>query len=133
MARLNQIVSMLHEQRRDLLDQLSAIDRAIAALDGGESSTGGAAGRVAVTASPVAPEVPAELAESAVLPQRVTPRRMLSDAHKQALVVGKRKAREAKEAASGQAREMPADSFVPAIGRRGERQPPRLVKRPIAK
>lgn len=60
-------------------------------------------------------------------------RRVLSDSHKQALIVATRKAREAKDAAKGLAREMPADSFVPAIGTRGDRQPPRLVKRPIKK
>ena len=82
---------------------------------------------------PGEPDVPAEQLASAVLPRRVTPRRVLSDAHKHALIVGKRKAREATDAAKGLAREMPGDSFVPAIGTRGDRQPPRLVKRPITR
>jgi len=90
---------MLEERRRQLLDELDIVDKAIAAA-------------------------------TAVVPRRVTPKRMLSDSHRQALVVAKRKAREAHDAAKGLAREMPADSFVPAIGRRGERQAPRLVKRP---
>ncbi len=78
--------------------------------------------------------IPAEPATAAVRPTRVRPRRVLSDAHKHALTAGKRKAREAQDAAKGLAREMPADSFVPAIGtRRGDPQTPRLVKRPIKK
>ena len=125
MAKLNQIVSLLQEQRRELLDELSAVDRAIAALAGTGTET--------AKAPPGALDVPAETDPSTVLARRVTPRRVLSDAHRQALVVGKRKAREAKEAAKGLAREMPADSFVPAIGRRGDQHAPRLVKRPIAK
>jgi len=123
MVTLNRIVGMLQEQRRALLEQLDAVDRAIAALD----STGVA---VADT-GPAEPDLPAEPTPGAVLPRRVTPRRVLSDSHKQALVVGRRKAREARDAAKGLAREMPGDSFVPAIGTRGDRQPPRLVKRPI--
>ncbi len=68
-----------------------------------------------------------------VILNRIKSRRVLSDSHKEALVIGKRKARHAKEAAKGLARELPADSFVPAIGRRGDHQPPRLVKGPMKK
>ena len=125
MVTLNRILRMLQEQRRALLDQIDAVDKAIAALN----STGVA---VANT-QPGDPDVPAEEPASAVLPRRVTPRRVLSDSHKEALTVGRRKAREARDAAKGLAREMPGDSFVPAIGTRGDRQPPRLVKRPIRK
>ena len=82
---------------------------------------------------PVEPDVPAEQTASTILRRRVKPRRVLSDAHKQALIIGQRKAREAKDAAKGLARELPGDSFVPAIGTRGDGQPPRLVKRLIKK
>jgi hypothetical protein len=125
MATLKRIVDMLEAQRRELQDQLDAVGKAIAALN--------AAGRPAAEATPAEPDPPADGPASAVLPRRVTPRRMLSDSHKQALVVAKRKAREAHDAAKGLAREMPDDSFVPAIGRRGDRQAPRLVKQPITK
>jgi hypothetical protein len=55
---------------------------------------------------------------------------VLSDSHKQALIAGKRKAREAHDVAKGLAREMPDDAFVPAIGTRGDGQVPRLIKTP---
>ena len=125
MATLKQIVRMLEAQRRELLDQLDAIDRAIAALD-----TAGTDPAEARQASSV---VPAEDTAGTVLPRQVKARRVLTDAHKQALVAGRRRAREAHDVAKGLAREMPDDSFVPAIGIRGERQPPRLVKRPVKK
>ena len=125
MARLKQIVHMLEAQRRELLDQLDAIDRAIAAL--------GIAGTADAEARQASSVVPAEDTAGTVLPRQVKARRILTDAHKQALVAGRRRAREAHDVAKGRAREMPGDSFVPAIGTRGDRQPPRLVKRPVKK
>ena len=122
MATLNRIRKMLNEQRRTLLDQLDAVDRAIAALD--------SAGIAAADVAPAQPGVTTDKTAMPVVPRRVTPKRVLSDSHKEALVRGGRKAREAKAAAKGLAREMPDDGFVPAIGTRGEGQPPRLVRRP---
>ena len=121
MVKLNRVVSMLEEQRQELLNQLAAIDSAIAALH----SVGTPVGEE----RPAEPDVPVEDTPSEVLPRRVKPRRVLSDSHRQAVIVGKRNARSAKEAARGLARELPDDTFVPAIGKRGDRQPPRLVKR----
>ena len=112
---------MLEEQRRELLGQLDAVDRALAALNGAE--------KAAPETAPARPDAAAEPEAAAVVPNRVKSRRVLSDAHRQALVVGRRKAREARDAAKGLARELPPDSFVPAIGTRGDSQPPRLVKR----
>lgn len=114
MVETNHIRSLLEEKRRDLADQLNAVDRAIAALNG---------------AADVTTEHPA----SAEVPRVVKSRRVLSDAHKKAISTGKRRARAAKDAAKGLAREMPDDSFVPAIGTRGGSQAPRLVKRPPQK
>ena len=122
---LNPTLSMLEEQRGELLGQLDAIDRAITALNG--------AGTPVAETRPAEPDLPAEHTASAALPRRVKPRRVLSDSHKEAVRVGKRRARAAKDAAKGLAREMPDDSFVPAIRTRGDGQPPRLVKRPIKK
>ena len=121
MTNLMQIVRMLEGQRRELLDQLDAIDRAIAALGG-----------VGTTADVVASasEVPAEQVAGTVRPTRVKAKRVLSDSHKQALITGKRKARAAHDVAKGLAREMPDDAFVPAIGTRGNAQVPRLIKTP---
>ena len=110
---------MLEEKRLELADQLDAVDRALAAVNG--------------AGTPVAEVRPAEPSVSAVLPRSVKPRRVLSDAHKEAISTGKRRARAAKDAAKGLAREMPDDSFVPAIRTRGDDQSPRLVKRPIQK
>lgn len=123
MATLKQIVRMLEARRRELQDQLDAIDRAIAAL--------GSAGADAPEARPAAPDVRAEAAAGTVLPRQVKAKRVLTDAHKQALVAGRRRARDADDVAKGLAREMPGDGFVPAIGTRGERQTPRLIKRPV--
>ncbi len=122
---MNPMRSKLEEQRRELLDELGAIDRAIAALNSGGTS-------VAEVLSAEA-DVSDTHAASPVLPRRVKPRRVLSDSHKQAVTVGRRRARAAKDAAKGLAREMLEDSFVPAIGTRANSQPPRLVKRPIEK
>ena len=118
MITLDRILRDLEEQRRELLDQLAAVEKAIAAL--------------AAAAASRAPEsdAPAETGPGAIVARLVKPRRVLSDSHKQALVVSKRRAREIQEAAKGLAREKHDDSFVPAIGKRGDRQPPRLVKRP---
>lgn len=125
MADMNHIRSLLEEKRQELADQLDAIDRAIAAL-------GSAAAPVADT-GPEELDVPAVPPANAVIPRAVKSRRVLSDAHKKAISAGKRKARAAKDAAKGLAREMPDDSFVPAIKTRGKSQAPRLVKRPIQK
>lgn len=125
MVTLNKIKRMLDEQRRALLDQLDAVDRAIAALS--TAGTGGADTRSAE------PDAASDATAETVVATRIKTRRVLSDSHKQALVLGRRKAREAKDAAKGLAREMPPDSFVPATGMRGDHQPPRLVKRPVKK
>ena len=61
MAELNQIVSMLQEQRRELLHQLRAVDQAIAAL--------GSAGADVTETAPVMPVVAGDPAASAVLPR----------------------------------------------------------------
>ena len=95
----------LEAQRRQLLDQLAAVDAAIASLT-------------------------SEPAPDALVARRVKAKRVLSDAHKQALIVSKRRAREIQEADKGLAREKHDDSFVPAIRKGGDRQQPRLVKRP---
>ena len=126
MATLNQIVSMLQEQRRELLEQLSAVDRALAALEGGE-----AAAPATLPAAPAVVDAPAEARE--VLPRRVTARRVMTDPHREAVIAGKRRARNVREAAKGLARELPDEGFVPAIRRRGDDQAPRLVKRSITK
>lgn len=120
MIDLNDAVSLLHAKRKELSDQLDAVDKALAALSG-----------VAVapaTRSAATPHQPDVTADT-VVPSRIKPRRTLSDEHKHALIEGRRKARHSKEAAAGRARELPEPSqrLAPASGAGG--LPPRLVKR----
>jgi hypothetical protein len=122
MVDLDRIVSLLKEQRRALLDQLAAVDKAIAALNAAPSVQADH-----VDEQPQRPEAPGTAAP--IVPRVVKPRRVLDEAHRQALTEGRRKARKARDAAAGLAREMPDGSFVPALGARGESQPPRLVKK----
>jgi hypothetical protein len=131
MVTTNRIMDMLSERRRELLDELDAVERAIAALENPA---------VTIADAPAVADTPAgdddlagETAADLAPPRRVTARRVMSDTHKHAVSIGKHKARHAREAAKGLARELPDDSFVPAIGRRGAAQSPRLVKRPPGK
>ena len=108
-----------------LVDQLAAVDKAIAALNSTAAVDG--------DARPAQPDIPTEDPPATKLPRRVTQKRVLSDVHMQAMMSGRRKAREAHDVAKGLAREMPDEGFVPAIGVRGDRQVPRLITKPIRK
>ena len=110
MPHVKKTLRLLEAQRRELLEQLDALNRAIAALGDADVSV----------AEPIHP-------------RQVKAKRVLSDTHRQAVIVGKRKARHAKEVAKGLAREMPDDTFVPAIGQRAPQQAPRLVKKAVKK
>src|SRR5207253_1828779 len=80
LADLNRIVSSLQVARQELLEQLDAIDKALAALSS------------APVASAAIAE-PAAVSGADVVPTRVKSRRVLDDAHKEAMAVGRRKAR----------------------------------------
>jgi hypothetical protein len=67
MAELKQIVRMLERQRRELVDQLAAVDKAIAALNG-TAAAGGDARRAQ-------PDIPTENPPATKLPRRVKPKR----------------------------------------------------------
>ena len=121
MANLKQIVRMLEEQRRELLEQLDAVDRALGALGAG-----------VVEALP-SPTAVAETEATTVLSRQVKAPRVLTESHKQALNAGRRKARQRQDVVKGLAREMPDEGFVPAIGARPLTEAPRLVKRPTKK
>ncbi|MBI4887659.1 MAG: hypothetical protein HY824_11250 [Acidobacteria bacterium] len=120
MTELTRIVALLQEQRRALQDQLDAVDRAIAALDGAGPAVGEA---------DAPDDLPAGDVPRAIQTRQVKARRTQTDAHKHAIAMGKRKARHAREAAKGLAREAHDEGFVPAIGVRGGAEAPRLVKR----
>jgi hypothetical protein len=121
LPKLDRIVTLLHTQRSELLKELDAVDKALAALEGA-----GVLGPPTPAGEETAPD-----GAAAVVPRRVKSKRMLSDSHKEALASGRRKAREAKDVAKGLARELPDESFVPAIGTDDRAHPPRLVKRQI--
>jgi len=120
MVDLDRTARMLHAKREELLDQLDAIDRALATLTG--------AGVTVANARERHTEAAAEEATSPVVPTRVKPPRVLSDEHRQALIEGGRKARHSRDAAAGRAREMldPSPGLALASKATGL---PRLVKR----
>jgi hypothetical protein len=120
MVNLSDAVSLLRAKRKELSDQLDAVDKALAALAGpGMTSTTPREGKPQETAGETASEV---------LPTRLKPPRALSDEHRHALKEGRRKARHSKEAAAGRAREPldPRLGLAPASSADSRR--PRLVK-----
>ena len=106
MVDLKDAVSLLQAKRKELMDQLDAVDKALSALIA-------VAGTVTMP-----PEV-----------TRLDPPRTLSDEHKHALKEGSRKARHSKAAAAGLAREITDPSPGLASASRAGSQSPRLVKR----
>ena len=106
----------LHAKRTELLNQVDAIDTALAAL--------ATAGITVVNAPEAQPEA-ADDVTSPVVPTRIKARRVLSDEHRQALIDGRRMARHRRAVDEGRARELLAPSPAPsqAAGL------PRLVKR----
>ena len=109
----------LHAKRTELLNQVDAIDTALAALAALAS-----AGITAVNAPAPQPEA-ADDVTSPLVPTRFKARRVLSDEHRQALLDGRRMARHRRAVDEGRARELlgPLPSPSEAAGL------PRLVKR----
>jgi hypothetical protein len=112
---LDSSLRTLYAKRTELLNQMDAIDTALAAL---------AAAGITVVNAPEPPEV-ADDVTSPVVPTRIKARRVLSDEHRQALIDGRRMARHRRAVDEGRARELLAPSPAPsqAAGL------PRLVKR----
>jgi len=114
MADLNATIRLLEQQRDELLDQVNAIIRAIAALKGTDGST----------------RRPIALADSpaAATPRAAKVRRKrqftLTEEHKQKLLAGQRRAREARERAT----QAPAEPLKPAAW--SGHGAPRLTKPP---
>ena len=121
MTDLNDAVRLLQAKRKELAEQLAAVDNALAAL----SPVSGA-----LTESPEE-RTPSAVAQapSTILPTKVKPARTLSEEHKHALKEGRRKARHSKDAAAGFARETisPSSAGTPASTAGGAQ--PRLVRR----
>jgi hypothetical protein len=115
MIDLTRTIRLLEAKRLELLNQLQAIDKALAALHGTDTKVS------AAEAQPPIVDVP-----------RVTvikPKRTLSEAHKHAMIEGRRRAREIKRLSSGETETRP-DERVPAIAQPTDLTP-RLVKREL--
>jgi hypothetical protein len=120
MIDLNDAVSLLQAKRKELADQLAAVDKALDALRGTGPVT---------TAPEGSPQEATESAPDTVLPTRLKSPRTLSDEHKHALNEGRRKARHAQDAAAGLARELTEPLPSQASASKADGQQPRLVKR----
>jgi len=112
---LDRSLRTLHAKRTELLNQVDAIDTALAAL-----ATAG----ITVVNAPE-PARSSDDMTSPVVATRIKARRVLSDEHRQALIDGRRMARHRQAVDEGRARELLAPSLAPsqAAGL------PRLVKR----
>jgi len=115
MADFSATISTLEQQRRELLDQVAAIDRAIAALSGTDRPYRPGAARAAAAPNP---------APSAT-PKRKKRQFALSEDHKRTLLEGQQRAREKRMAAESTA----AETAVPPVAWPGAGAP-RLVKTP---
>lgn len=120
MVNLSDAVRLLRAQRKELSDQLDAVDRALAALGEprGVPKTGSAENPLAAAGETV----------TEVLPTRLKAPRKLSDEHRHALKEGRRKARHSMEVAAGHAREMSDPRPGLALASSGDDRRPRLVK-----
>ena len=91
MVDLRDAVGLLRAKRKELIDELDAVDKALSVLSG----VGGT-----VTMAPAAnPPEASEVIPNEVLPRRLNSPRTLSDEHRHALKEGRRKARHSKDAA----------------------------------
>jgi len=120
MANLRDAMRLLRAQRKELSDQLDAVDKALAALGephGGPTTDDGAN-----------PEADAGATLTEVLPTRLKSPRRLSDEHMHALREGRRNARHSKEVAAGRARDLPDPRPGPTAAASADGVRPRLVK-----
>ena len=120
MVNFSDAVRLLRAQRKELSDQLDAVDKALAAL--------GEPGGVPRAGSEGNPLAAAGETVTEVLPTRLKPPRKLSDEHKHALTEGRRKARHSMEVAAGHAREITDPRPGLALASSADGQRPRLVK-----
>ena len=121
MVNLEDAVSLLQAKRKELADELDAIDKALAALSGVAGDGSAASAKIPAAMTTTDPD--------AVVPTRIKPRRTLSDDHKHALNEGRRKAHHSKAAAAGLARELSDQEPALAPASSADGRQPRLVKR----
>ena len=120
MVNLSDAVRLLRAQRKELSDQLDAVDKGLAAL--------GEPRGVRRTGSEGNSQVAAGETVTEALPTRLKPPRKLSDEHRHALKEGRRKAHHSKEVAAGRAREASDPRPGLALASSADDQRPRLVK-----
>jgi hypothetical protein len=113
-------VRLLRAHRKELSDQLDAVDKALAAL--------GEPRGVPRTGSEGNPQGPVGETVTEVLPTRLKPPKKLSDEHRHALKEGRRKARHSKEVAAGRAREVSDPRPGLALASNADDRRPRLVR-----
>ena len=130
MGEMTKIVELLQEQRRALVEQLKAVDKAIAALHAADAVDDDDAGAVDDDDADATDE-PGDLGaeETPAGARHVKARRTQTDTHKHAIAIGKRNARNARDASKGLMRDIQGDDFIPAINSRGDQNAPRLVKK----
>ena len=120
MVNFSDAVKLLRAQRKEMSDQLDAVDKALAALGEPRGVPGtGAEGNPEGSAGETATEV---------IPTRLKSPRKLSDEHRHALKEGRRRARNSKEVAAGRAREMSDPRPGLASASSANDRHPRLVK-----
>jgi hypothetical protein len=121
MVNLSDAVRLLRAQRKELSDQLDAVDKALAAL--GEprdvARTGSSEGN---------PQGGSGKTVTEILPTKLRPPRKLSDEHRHALKEGRRKARNSRDVAAGRARDVSDPRPGLASASSVDDRRPRLVK-----
>ena len=120
MVNLSDAVRLLRAHRKELSDQLDAVDKALAAL--------GEPRGVPMTGSEGNPQGATGETVTEVLPTRLKPPKKLSDDHRHALKEGRRKARHSKDVAAGRAREVSDPRPGLALASSADDRRPRLVK-----
>jgi hypothetical protein len=120
MVSFTDAVRLLRAQRKELSDQLDAVDKALAAL--GEPPNVPGAGSAGNT------QGAARDAMTEIVPTRLKPARKLSDQHRHALTEGRRNASHSREVAAGRARELSAPRPGLASAASADARRPRLVK-----
>jgi hypothetical protein len=121
MVNLSDAVRLLRSHRKELSEQLDAVDKALAAL-------GEPRGDPRTASNEENPQGAPGETVTEVLPTRLKPPRKLSDEHRHALKEGRRKARHSKDVAAGRAREVSDPRPSLALASSADDGHPRLVK-----
>jgi hypothetical protein len=119
MIDLGRTIRMLEVKREELVSQLQAIDKAIAALHGTDAVVSASREQSNVVETP-----------PVIVIKVIKPKRALSESHKQALIDGRRRAHQARQAATSRI-ESDSGESLPVLAKATD-MTPRLVKRELA-